>query len=938
MGADRGHGQTSQRTPALAGRARQWAVLEDAVTSAPAAGRALWLRGEAGIGKSALLKRTARLAQASGMRVLRVTGSEAEKDLPFAALHQLVWPLLERAGQLPEAARAALEAVMDQQGEQPGAGNAVSVATMELLSAAARERPLLILVDDLQWVDASSAEILQFIQRRLAGIPVVMVAAIRDEAAENLDSTDAQVLELEPLSEEEAVALLRERCPDVCEDIFNRLLSEAAGNPLALVELPAQLAQEQRAGAEPLPEHLPLGQRLERMFAARLAALTPAARFTLLLYALAGREVGPTDLVNEAARAAGSAVTEAELVAARDSGLIQLDADRGELSFRHPLVRAALVGLSPAAELRRAHRGLAAVLPADGIRQLTHLAAASVGPDEDLAQALEAAAFRTLVRGGDLEAATLLTRAAELSPDARGRARRLVHAASAAARGGVLAPAERLLAEADLAGVTAESRNVYDYTKVFIRFLADGDLAAGATLLPGVLARLTDDLERAALRMPALSMLIIIATYSADDSVWDAIRRELAADPDPIALLGHDLWHHPARHAHGGMARFVRLLETHRPEQEVAEAWILMWVAFGVDAVGDHAHLWERIAQRHAYSTEAYIDLLSAHDDCVHGRWDRLLERARLGVARARARGYGHHVHMYGYKRGYVLAARGMQRELDELLTDLRPWAALRRHRFILNRITCLQALCALSLGDYEAAYVHAASVTPPGEFPSDAPQFHLVFLDLVQAAVHCGRVEQARRHIAAGRAARMAEISPHHGFVLAAAEAVAAEPDAVDDACRAVYGIPRAEEWPFTLARVRLHHGAWLRRRRRSAEARVQLAEAQRIFSELGAGPWTERAEGELSACGGSGSGPAARPAPAAGAAAPAAQALTAQELRIAQLVATGLTNKEIGVRLSVSPRTVSTHLYKIFPKLGVTSRAGVARAMAGVAEPPAR
>jgi DNA-binding CsgD family transcriptional regulator len=648
--------------------------------------------------------------------------------------------------------------------------------------------------------------------------------------------------------------------------VRSRVLREAAGNPLALLEVPARLTPGQRAGVEPLPEHLPPGDRLERVFADRLGALPPATRFVLLLCALAGRGAQPPDLIAGAARAAGTSA--AELTPAREHGLVDVDPHTGRIAFRHPLAGACVARAATAAERRRAHRALAAALPGESERALTHRVAATDGPDAGLARALAEAGRRAAARGGHGEAGALLARAAELSPGAADRVRRLVGAAHAAAHGGSLATAGRLLGEARRGGIPADARALHDVTHAFVRLHADGDLAPAIDVVTGGPLR-----EAAGTSL----FLLLVATGCTDDpAVREAAR--VALPP-------------------GGGA--------------VRTGW-LPWDPASADALGDPAPLWERVTRRASFHTMACAALVAARDDHLTGHWDRCLAATAAGASAAGARGHGFLERMFRYVAGHVHAARGDQEELDALAAPLGRWASTRRHTRLLGGLAALRARCALGNGDYEAAYAGAAALVPPGRPPAGG---HAVLLDLVEAALHTGHAAQARRHAAAFRAAGTAATGPHPAFVLAAAEALAAPDDAVDAAAHAVYALPGAGRWPFELARVHLHHGAWLRRRHRAVEARHHLAAAHRRFVALRAAPWAGRAEEELCAAGPGGTTPHA--------------ALTAQELRVARLAARGLTNRQIGDRLRVSPRTVGAHLYKIFPKLGVSSRAALAQAL---------
>lgn len=902
--------------PERLGRGPLWDAVRDAVGSAGRRGRALWLRGDAGIGKTVLLEQTGRYAAGRGLRVLRATGSEEERELPFGVLHQLLWALPRDTGALSGDARAALDRALGVDPDAPGAPYPVSAATADLLASVARSRPLALLVDDLHWTDDSSAEVLQSVQRRLDALPVVLVAALRRDTGARLDPTGAEVLDLTPLTDTAARAVLGALHPDLADAARDRVVQEAAGNPLALVELPARLAAPERSGRAPLPDHLPLGERLEAVFADRFAALSARTRFTLLVCALAGRDAATAAAVGRAVGAAGGSGADVaeDLRAAEHAGLIRVDhrAPGAVLRFRHPLARSALVAAATAPDRRRAHAAWAAVLPADGLPQATHRAAATAVADERTAAALERAAARSLTRAGDAEAAQLLVHAARLSEDTAARGRRLTAAASAAVRGGRIDLAGRLLERIDPHEVPPADLPVLQTTRALVRLQTDGDLGPAVTLLPGVLDR-----DPGPLAPPAYLLLLFAAGYSAEPEVWAAVTPRLSGAPD-LVRLGHDVWHDPARRAHGGAGRLAAAVREFAEDSgDDAQVWLLLWCAAGLDAVGDHAPLWERLARRHSYATRSFLSAVTAYDDYLRGHWDRSVGHARAGAALARARGYRFNEYVHRYKEGYVRAARGEREAVDALVAELLPWAEARGLGMVVLRLRGFQAMCALAQGDPETAWAHAVTVTPPGTLPPGVAQFHLALLDLVEAAVLTGRTAEARRHTAAARAAGADRISPHHAFVLRAAEALAA--DDPDTGWTAVRTADSATDWPFELARVRFHLGSRLRRRGRRAEARDHLRAAHEAFEALGAGPWTARAAQELRVCdeprGGGPDGPVA--------------GLSPQELRITELVADGLTNRDIGTRLQISPRTVSSHLYRIYPKLGVTSRAAVARAL---------
>ncbi|MFK0121301.1 LuxR C-terminal-related transcriptional regulator [Streptomyces sp. NPDC090994] len=915
MTSDGTTGAPPRSCTSLAGRDAPWSALRDAVVAAPAGGRALWLRGEAGIGRTALLDEAAAFASERGMRVLRAAGAAPEAGMALDVLRRLVRPLLDRHDVLTDSQRLCLEAALDIVVDTTPGGLAVAAATLALLSGIADEQPLLLAVDDLQWVDAPSAGVLAFVQRRIATAPIVLVCAVRAEAASALDSTGAEVLDLAPLTSAESDAVLRRRRPDLTAQTRARLVREAAGNPLTLVGTPARPEHVDRTEQAPALA-APSSDRPAHDFAVRLDALPPRTRFLLLLHALAGHEERSVRLVIEAAVTAGSPAAEDTLVAAERSGLVRLHHAR--LTFLHPLVRTCLIQTASAADLRRAHAALAAVLPRDDERHATHLAAAVEGTDDDVADHLVEVARRRIRHGGHAEAATLLEHAARLSARLGARGARLTAAAHAAAVGGQPALATRLLADAEVEGVPADSRPLWELTDAYVRFESDGDLSPAVTRLPALLAGLrhraptADDTARTTLRF----LLHLTAVFSDEPALRDALRTELPRS-GAVARLCSDLWNRPTRPDTDGTRRLRRLVAALTPEEEVRDAWQLLWIAAALDSVGEHAQLWHRVVQRAPYLTQAHVDLATCGDDYLRGRWDRCLTVSRRGAHTAREQGCGLHERLFRLTEAAVHAARGRQPEA--VLERIESWAAKRGQSYVLRRITGIRAVHALASGADETAYALAASLTPPGTLPPQEPHFQHVFLDLVEAAVRTGRRAEALRHIAAGHEIRMGDIAPRHAFVLAAAEAMAAEGGDVHTLSEAAYAMPGADAWPFELARLHLRHGAWLRLAHRPEEARAHLLTAHTHFTRLGAEPWSGRAAAELRAAG----TVVARTRPTE------VWQLSPQELRIARLVASGLSNGQIAERLKVSPRTVGTHLYKIFPKVNVASRAALAHAV---------
>ncbi|MEU9331551.1 AAA family ATPase [Streptomyces sp. NPDC048290] len=1048
----------------LMGRRPETALLEQVLTDAAAGaggGSATLLRGEPGIGKSALLEWTAGQARERGFSVLRAVGSQAEQGVPFGALHQVLAPLRAHADALPARQRAALGLSSEPPAADAAAGGLlVGGAALALLAGATRVRPLLVLVDDVQWVDPSSAAVFTFLHRRIGELPLAMVSAGRPEGT----SPDRRTVPVGALARADAARLLRRRHPGLDARAAERVLREAAGNPLALVELPNRLDPGQAAGTDPLPEDgLPLGAPLEHLFTRRLDALPPAAHRLLLLAALGGdaaswhvgrwlrgtpeegdgdADAGPdgggatdpgdhpdrgdttdpdgrpdrpdttrpgdplsdgdhphhgehpghgsrpgrpetthhggppdrggathdghhvddydhphhsgtthhddhphhTDHLDDDHHSHHSDTTghhddphhtnttnptphplppgqghrvDAVLDAIEAAGVARLDSS-GRLVFRHPLVRSAVVERAGATERRAAHRELAAALPESDPRRPAHEAAAADGPDESLAARVQSAADRLARRGGDAEAALLLHRAAALSTDPDARARRLARAAVAAARGGRLPRAAGMVDELRRTPLPADAVPLFAYATVYVDQSHHVDFESSFTLLPAALDALTRDDPPHPLAEQVYFKLLLATAYTGDPRGVRALER-YAGRMSATARLCHRAWADPARTAHGVAAELSELAARTGEDEHGGAAWLLLWAAMAVDRAD--AVPWRRFGGQHTYATQGTLAKARCHQDFLRGRWDQAEVCPREARA-AEALGYHCNALLFRLYHAHYLAGRGDEDGLRAVERAVRPVAERARMTFVTDRLTHLRALAALAHGRDEEAYDGLAGLTPPGVLPTGLAWFHLPFFDFVVAATRTGRHAEAHAHLAAARAVRMADLSPHHAFLLAAATAVATV-DAPDDALfRAAYAVPGAGQWVFGTARLGLAHGAWLRRGQRAGAALDVLGQAHRAFQALRATPWAHRAEAELRAAG--------RPVTARTAVGTAArEPLTAQELRIARLAADGLTNKDIGDRLRVSPRTVADHLYKAFPKLGITSRAALTRAL---------
>jgi DNA-binding CsgD family transcriptional regulator len=780
----------------LTGRVRELDFLQGFFGQAAVSGGALLLTGDPGVGKTALLNALADAAAAAGTTVLRVAGVEFEGDVSFSGLNLALLPLLGDLDGLGAAHRDALRVALGF-----GAGPApdrllVSNAALALLRHVAARVPLLLIVDDLPWIDRASADVLGFAARRLVGSRAGLLVACRTGAQSYFDRAGLPEYELTPLADEAAAQLVTARFPGLDPLVRSRVLDVAQGNPLALLELPRALSDSQRSAAEPLPPVLPLGQRLQELFTSRFARLPAATRELLLTAALEG-----TGDLRVLQAAGGGDYQLDDLAPAERDQLVRADGNPRRVTFRHPLIRSAAVEVSTAGQRRRAHRALAAVLADQPERRALHLGEACVEPDEEVAGLLDEAARRTLARGDYSGAVAMLTRAAELSPAAAERSRRL----------------------------------------------------AGAAALPRL---------EAALRT---------VHHEADPNVIENIAGS-AMYADRLAEVREPLWRSVLRGREGGLGR------------------------------------------RHLV---ALMDLCT--DDFHRGEWGEAAELAAEGLRVSEERGGRFFGWYFRYHQALLAAVQGRFDTSRALASQIIGWAGPRGVRTAQVFAHQPLVLADLGQGDFESAYSRAAAMSPAGTLASHVPHCLWVVMDLVEAAVRTRRQAEAERHVRAMAEADIAALSPRLAILAAASAAIAAGDGQAPALFEQALSLPTVDQWPFDVARVRLAYGERLRRARAAAESRIQLETALAAFQKLGAAPWAARAELELRATGRTRTSSATA----------GTVALTPQELQIARLAASGLTNKEIAERLFLSPRTVSGHLYQVFPKLGITKRAALRDAL---------
>ncbi|MET7463734.1 LuxR C-terminal-related transcriptional regulator [Nonomuraea sp. NPDC005501] len=865
---------------------------------------ALHISGEPGIGKSALLEYAAE--QAGPIRVLRVTGVESEAELPYAALHLLLRPMLDHIDRLSDQHAGALKGALGLAAGVPVDRFLIGLAALTLLDELAGTEPLLCLVDDAQWLDRASADTLLFVARRLQHEGVVLIFASRPGFA----APGVPELRLGDLDREAAARLLDRHAPTLPGHARDRVLAEAAGNPLALLELP-------RITADPLSmTRLPLPYRIQQAYQQRIAELPTAAR-TLLAVA-AAEESGSIDVVLRVAAAMelpASGLDEAE-----QTGLIDLA--RGVVTFRHPLIRTAAYQATPYTQRMALHHALARAL--DGVdeadRRAWHLAAAATGPDDVVAAALESAAERARERSGFGAAASALARAAHLTKDAPEQGRRLVAAAQAAAQAGQGALAATLAGQADRLLTDPRLRSDLAFLRSRLAF-DSGSLRASCDLLLQAADELAPLDGEAAAAMLARTYKVVFYAGRTD---WarQALER---FDALPGATR------HPARTLIAGSERmlagaFHEGIPLYRAIHAAATAPAAP-ADLRADAASHAIVIGDFTAARElalAFSQEcrtagtigrvpmALAQLSVA--DLYLGRYAESAAAANEGLRIAEDTGQLHRLaHQYGVlawiaaiegdePRCRILAQRNLAHFIAEQVATGASWG------------TWALAMLDLGLGRWQAALdrLDEAARGPLGS------QVTAVYFapDQVEAAVRLGRPDAAAG--AFDRFRRWAEATelPWALAVLARCRALLA-PD--EEAVELFEVAVRATGRPFEQARAELLRGEWLRRaQRKKHEARAPLRRAVDLFEQLGASLWADRARAELRAAG-------ERAAPATAASTPAAQ-LTAQEMQVVRLAAAGATNKEIAAQLFLSPKTVGHHLYRAFPKLGVTSRTELA------------
>jgi DNA-binding CsgD family transcriptional regulator len=914
--------------PAAAPRdvAAQPGLLEHAVSAQRAAERAviahllasarqgrsgtLVVRGEAGVGKTALLADA--VEQANGMRVLHGAGVDSEVELPFAALHQLLFPVLDRIDRLPRPQGRALRGAFGLVSDARPEPFLIALGVLGLLADVARERPLLVVVDAAHWLDQVSANALVFVARRLETEPIALLLAAQDGAPQRFHAPGLPSLWLRGLDRQAAAALLEEQVGPLALEVLDRLVAETGGNPAALLELCEALSAAQLAGREPLPARLPIGARLQRAFLARVRRM-PAASQTLLLVA-AAEESGAVAPVLAAAAMLG--VGPQALEPPEQAGLLRVIDQR--LEFQHALVRSAVYQDATFAAKRAVHRVLAQVLGGvdQADRRVWHLVAAALGPDEKLAEALEGSARRARREGEPAAAASALQRASALSADAVARADRLVAAAGTAWQAGRAEWSHDLLDQAALLTADPGVRAGIDNVRGTI------ELEAGTPSLAGRIFVEAAELVMASRPRLAAEMLAMAGhgAWMAGDGAWLAeIGRCMLRLPGPesfrvkqlarsLLWLGRAIQGRPEGPIPAGSAM-------RWPRADNPRLWL--WPPLVAALLGDdeaaHGVCTEVVSTMRVRGLTGPLPFALAQLALVElmlGHWPAALAHAGEGLDLARETGQEARAAGIMAELAWIAAVQGRAGDCRLLAGEALAFAMRGRSTMIVANASWALGLLDLTEGRPTEALDRLMTLTTVYR---STPVLLLAAGDLAEAAVRAGQPDAAAEVLA-----ELERWARHGGrpwvqVIIHRCRALLSEGEDAERHFSAALDAERPGQRPFELARTELLYGEWLRRERRRFEARTHLRTALELFERLGAGPWLERARSELLA-----TGETARKRNLG-----AFFQLTPQELQIARLARQGLTNREIAAQLYLSSHTVSYHLHKIFRKLGISSRA---------------
>jgi DNA-binding CsgD family transcriptional regulator len=882
-----------------------------------ARGGVLVLRGQAGVGKSALLEDA--VAAAGGVRALRATGVESEFELPFAALHQLLRPVLSHVDRLPAPQASALRMAFGLASNAHDNRFLVSVAVLGILDELAKESPVLCVIDDAQWLDDASASALEFVARRVDADRIALLFAARDGEVRRFSAPGLPELRVDGLDAGAGGQLLAERVgAPIPAEVLSRLMEATGGNPLALVELPSLITPGQLSGQEPLPWPLPITDAVQRIFVQRVRRL-PEPTQRLLLVAAADET---SRLATVLAAASELGVPAAALDPAEHADLLAIQS--GQLAFHHPLVRSSVYQSATDAERRSVHRALSEVLveEADADRRAWHLALATVRPDESVVQLLEQTAVRARRRGGFEAACMALERAAQLTAEPEARAGRLAAAGQSAWQAGQLVRAAGLLQQArPLTGDPILGADV-DQLRAWIE-LSVGSSVTARRLLINAAKEIADiDPQRVLEMLSAAAEAAWIAGDAEAGAELGQVAARLPPPDTPRARFLHRLLDGFVGLLRGHVARPVRALQDAMDLPADPEPDLVVRAGHVAFYLGDDDAAYRLNAQTvaAARTTGAIGDLLFASPrlalaEILTGRWSAAEvsadEAARLSRETSQPG-----LSAVPLVWLVVLAVlTGDEDRFQSLVAKAEDLA--RSHSLgvfdaqVRDALHWARGLRELAAGKPESAVTWFSAMTHPAVAGMAAA------LDRIEAAIRGGHRDEALEWLD-----RLDAFATHTGIAseqarVAHCRALFADGETARGLFEEALTLHSRSRRPFERARTELAYGEFLRRARRRVEARTHLQAALGRFEQLNARPWAERARFELRAAGRT----ARKRDPST------VLQLTPQEMQVARFVARGLHTREVAAQLFLSTRTVDFHLRNVFAKLGISSRTELAR-----------
>jgi DNA-binding CsgD family transcriptional regulator len=901
----------------LLGRRGECAALDRTLADARSGqSQVLVLRGDAGIGKSALVEYL--VGSATGCRIARAAGVESQMELAFAGLHQLCAPMMEHLDRVPGPQRDALAIAFGLRTGSAPDRFLVGLAVLSLLAEVAEDEPLVCVVDDAQWLDRVSAQTLAFVARRLLAERVALVFAVRSSALEPGEDPLVGLRELVigGLRDDDARALLDSAILGrVDERVRDQIVAEARGNPLALLELPRGRTTAELAGGFGRPDVRPLVSQIEQSFLRRISSLPSATR--RLLLAAAAEPTGDVLLLRRAAERLGIGPDAA--AAAEAAGLIEFGA---RVRFRHPLVRSAAYRAADPGERREVHRALAeATDPESGAeRRAWHRAHAAVEPDEDVAGELERCADQAQARGGIAAAAAFLRRATGLTPDPARRGTRAMTAAQATFEAGAPDAALELLAAAELGPLDELQRGRLTRLRGQIVFARrrGGDALPLLLDAAGQLERFDAGQAREAY-LEAVGSAVFASRLNGRDGMREVAEAARAAPrgPRPPRLVDALLDGLATRFAEGyvaGAAPLAHALHLFRRDAAHSGDDIMRWLWLAWPAAADmwDDEAWHELAT-HGVRTAREVGALNflpvalTYRAAVHihaGEFDAAAALVEEADAITAATGNS----PLGYGALLLAAWRGDGADASELIQDNAEWATTWGEGRAIGLSQYVTAVLYNGLGRYETALDSAERAC---EY-DDLAVFGFSLVELVEAGVRGGAPDAAATALRRLEERAVASGTDWALGVLARSRALLSDGEAAElSYLEAIERLSRSRI-AVHLARAHLVYGEWLRRENRRVDAREQLRTAHEMLHRFGATAFAERARRELLA-----TGESVRQRTIE-----ARLVLTAQETQIARLAGDGKTNSEIGAELFISPRTVEWHLRKVFTKLDVDSR----------------